>query len=116
VWAVGGTGNAVALHFDGASWQPATDAVLADHSGLAGVAVDGDGTVVMVGSNGTKLRGRPGHLVDESELVRVEADLHSTAIAKGEAYAVGGNYIAPAPTPRHGVVAHYGAPISATLR
>jgi hypothetical protein len=115
VYAVGGLGTAVALHYDGAHWAPLGDALLAQTGALAGVAVDSDGTVVMVGANGTVLRGRPGALYDESRAA-VSDDLHAAAILGGEVFAVGGNYFAPAPAARHGVLAHFGGAISGTLR
>ncbi len=114
VFAVGGLGNATALHYDGASWAPLGDAVLAESDALAGVSVAASGEVVLVGANGTVLRGKPGALVDESRLA-VSADLHGTVDAGGEIFAVGGNYFAPAPAARHGVVVHYGGAIAGTL-
>ena len=116
VWAVGGSGSAVAIHHDGAAWQALSDPALIDRGGLAGVAIDSDGTVVMVGAGGTKLRGRPGALVDETEVDPVRSDLHATSIRAGEIFAVGGEYFAPAPSPRSGVVAHFGGDVPNLLR
>ncbi len=115
VYAVGGQGIAVALHWDGAAWSPLGDAVFADAPGLNGVSVDGDGTVIIVGSGGTKLRGRPGAFVDETAQATRE-DLHAALIAGGEVFTVGGNYLAQPPTPRHGVVAHYGGDVASTIK
>jgi hypothetical protein len=115
VYAVGGLGNAVALHYDGSNWSRLTDAPLTDLPGLAGVSVDSDGQVIFVGGNGTKLRGRPGALIDDSSAATRE-DLHAAAIAGGEIFAVGGNYFVPAPTPRHGVIAHYGGGVPASIK
>ncbi len=82
--------------------------------GLTGVSVDSDGTVVMVGGSGTKLRGKPGALVDETAFATRD-DLHATSIVGGQQFAVGGTYLAPAPAPRMGVVAHYGGNVSSTV-
>ena len=73
------------------------------------------GQVVMSGANGTLLRGRPGALVDESRVATL-SDLHAVSARGGQIFAVGGNYFAPAPATRHGVVAHYGDPVSSTLK
>ncbi len=114
-YAVGGPGNAVALHYDGSTWTRLSDAVLADLPGLNGVSVDKDGTAILVGGSGTKLRGRPGAFVDESAFATRE-DLHAASIVEGNVFTVGGNYLAPAPTPREGVVAHYGGNVSSTIK
>jgi photosystem II stability/assembly factor-like uncharacterized protein len=116
VWTVGGTGVALALHYDGASWTPVNDSVLNDHGGLAGVAVDHDGTALLVGSNGAKLRGRVGALVDETELDRITTDLHAVAFRDGEAFVVGGNYLASCGRMCQGVIGHYGGAAPTTLR
>jgi photosystem II stability/assembly factor-like uncharacterized protein len=115
VYTVGGLGSAIALRYDGTSWSPLPDALLAMIDPLAGVAVDADGTLLLVGANGTALRGKAGALKDESRLAATD-DFHGAAIASGQAFAVGGNYFAPAPAARHGVLAHYGDPISGALR
>ena len=115
VFAVGGLGNATALHYDGASWSPLGDAVLADASGLAGVSVDADGTVALVGAGGTKLRGHPGALVDESAQA-TRADLHAVSLVGGELFTVGGNYQAPPGAARMGVVAHFGGGVPTTIK
>lgn len=114
VYAVGGLGNAVALHYDGTSWTQLGDALLATLPNLNGVSVDSDGTAVIVGGSGTKVRGKPGAFVDETPFATRE-DLHAVSIAGGEIFAVGGNYLAPAPSARVGVVAHYGGAISSTV-
>lgn len=115
VWAVGGLGNAVALHYDGARWSPLPDALLTDMPGLAGVSVDADGTAALVGSGGTKLRGKPGALVDESAQA-TRADLHAVSLVAGELFAVGGNWQAPPGAPRTGVVAHFGGDVPTTIK
>jgi hypothetical protein len=115
VYAVGGLGNAVALHYDGDVWTRLSDSVFDTLPNLNGVSVDSDGTAIVVGGSGTKVRGRPGAFVEESASATHE-DLHAVSIAKGEIFAVGGNYLAPAPAPRTGVVAHYGDDISSTLK
>lgn len=106
VYAVGGFGRAIALHYDGVAWTPIADAVVQKAGSLAGVSVASDGTVVMVGSAGTKLRGRPGAFVDETA-APPRADLHAAFAFPGEAFAVGGNYLAPAPSAREGVIAQF---------
>jgi len=115
VYAVGGLGNAVALHYDGDSWSPLSDAIFETLPNLNGVAVDKDGTAILVGGSGTKLRGRPGAFADESRQATRE-DLHAAAILGGEIFTVGGSYLAPAPAPREGVVAHYGGDVSSTIK
>jgi hypothetical protein len=107
VFAVGGAANAVALHYDGHAWTPLPDALLASADRLAGVSEDTDGSVILVGAGGTKLRGKPGALIDDSaELPR--DDLHAAWFQNGEIFTVGGNYLAPAGAARHGVVGRYG--------
>jgi hypothetical protein len=106
VYAVGGFGRAVALRYDGAAWSPLTDPIVQDAGSLAGVSVASDGTVVIVGAAGTKLRGKPGAFVDQSD-APPRADLHAAYAFPGEAFAVGGNYLAPAPAAREGVVAQF---------
>jgi hypothetical protein len=103
VYSVGGLGNAVALHFVGGSWQPLSTPVLAEAPALAGVAVAPDGKVTMVGASGTKIR--DGH--DESQQA-TRADYHAVAVQGSQLWVVGGNWLAPAPTDRHGVIVHYG--------
>ena len=109
VYAVGGLGNAVALHLDAArgDWVAVDDPSLTEAPALAGVAVSPSGTVAMVGAGGTKLRGTPGSLHDESGQA-TPADFHSVAFDGAQLWAVGGNWLAPAPTARHGVIVHYG--------
>lgn len=114
VYAVGGAAGAVALHYDGTRWSPLVEPALADLPGLSGVSVDRDGTAILVGFGGTKLRGRPGALVDESAAATRD-DLHAASIVAGEVFAVGGEYLAPAPAARSGVVAHYGGDVSSTI-
>jgi hypothetical protein len=115
VWAVGGLGNAAVLHYDGAAWSSVSDPLLTDAPGLAGVSVDGDGSVALVGSGGAKFRGRAGALVDESAQATRD-DLHAVSLVAGELFTVGGNYQAPPGAIRHGVVAHYGGDVSSTVK
>ena len=115
VYAVGGFGHPVALHYDGTAWSPVSDPTLGTASSLAGVAVDTDGTVVMVGASGTRLRGHPGSLTDDTDFPPRD-DLHAAAILHGEIFTVGGNYISPPGSARHGVLAHFGPAISSTLK
>lgn len=104
VYAVGGFGQGIMLHYNGRLWQPVDDPALVEVGGLAGVGVDTDGSVVVVGASGTKLRGMPGALQVDSNAPPHD-DLHATFIAQGHALAVGGNYLAPPGAVRHGVVA-----------
>ncbi len=114
VYAVGGLGNAVVVHYDGSGWTRLSDPAFDSAPGLAGVSVDADGTAFLVGSGGTKLRGHVGAWSDETaEATRV--DLHAVSLAGGNLFTVGGNYQAPAPTPRQGLVAHFGADVSSTI-
>jgi hypothetical protein len=116
VFAVGGLGNAVVLHFDGTSWSRLSDPLFDSAPGLAGVAVDAhDGTAWLVGAGGFELRGRPGAWHDETAAA-TRADLHAVSVADGSVFAVGGNYFAPAGAARTGVVAHFGGDISSTIR
>ena len=114
VYVVGGLGNALVLHYDGSAWIQLADPIFATAPGLNGVSVDSDGTAILVGGSGTKLRGRPGAFVDESAQA-TRADLHAASIVDGEIFTVGGNYLAPAPAPRQGAVAHFGGDVSSTV-
>jgi hypothetical protein len=107
LYAVGGLGNAVALHRSGGVWSPVADKALAEAPDLAGVAVSADGTLMLVGTGGTKLRGMPGALRDETGQAS-PVDLHATVFDGSRIWAVGGNYNAPAPATRHGVIERYG--------
>jgi hypothetical protein len=104
---VGGLGNAVALHSDGTGWTAVGDKALTEAPALGGVAVASDGTVAMVGAGGTKLRGTPGQFHDDTEQA-TRTDFHGVAFDGGSLWAVGGNWLAPAPAARHGVIVHYG--------
>jgi photosystem II stability/assembly factor-like uncharacterized protein len=114
VYAVGGLGNAVVLHYDGSAWTQLGDAVFNDLPNLNGVSVDRDGSAILVGASGTKVRGRPGAWVDETAFATRE-DLHAASLVGGDIFTVGGNYLAPAPAPRQGVVAHFGGDVSSTI-
>jgi len=107
VYAVGGLGIGVALHFDGNAWSKIVDPTLAQPSGLTGVTVGPDGTLLIVGGGGTKLRGKPGALVDDSA-ESPHDDLHAAFFAGSTAFVVGGGYLAPAGAARHGVIGRYG--------
>jgi photosystem II stability/assembly factor-like uncharacterized protein len=116
VYAVGGLGNGVVLHFDGAAWSRLSDPLLDAAPGLAGVSVDADGSVFVVGAGGEKLRGRAGAAWSDETAAATREDLHSVSLVGGALFTVGGNYQAPAPAVRHGVVAHYGGDVSSTIR
>ena len=107
VYAVGGFGKGVALHYDGQAWSPLVDPVVGSAGSLSGVSIGSDGTLLLVGASGTRLFGTPGMLVDDSADPPRD-DLHAALVIGDEAYAVGGNYLAPPPAARHGIIAHYG--------
>jgi hypothetical protein len=107
VYTVGGFGRGVALHYDGAAATPVADPLLDGAGALAGVSVASDGTLLLVGAAGTKLRGKPGALVDDSA-EQPSDDLHAAFFIGDEAYVVGGNYLAPAGAARHGVIGRFG--------
>jgi photosystem II stability/assembly factor-like uncharacterized protein len=108
IYAVGGLGNAVVLHFDGAAWQQLTGTPFGETPSLAGVAVDSDGTAMLVGGGGTKLRGSAAAGWTDETAQATRVDLHAVSFANGNIYVVGGNYQAPAPAARTGVIAHFG--------
>jgi len=114
VYAVGGLGLAAAVHYDGHSWSALSDPALATAGGLTGVSVDSDGSVLIVGAGGIKLRGKPGALSDDT-LQPPNDDLHAALLSGGEGFVAGGSYLAPAPAARHGVIGHYGDTISSTV-
>lgn len=105
VWAVGGP-PAVLLRWDGTAWhdeQPPFSA-----SGLTGVSFAPNGDLFVVGLAGTRWRRTNGAWTDDSEVLPL-GDLHAVWAGLGEAWAVGGNYIATDPgTKRRGIVARYG--------
>lgn len=115
VYAVGGFGRATAMHYDGKIWSALADPALAAAGGLTGVSVDSDGSVLIVGGGGIKLRGKPGAFADDT-LQPPNDDLHAVLLRGGEAFVAGGSYLAPAPAPRHGVIGHYGDTISSTVK
>jgi hypothetical protein len=57
-----------------------------------------------VGEAGTKLRGRPGALVDDSAQAPY-ADLHGAFALPDVEWVAGGNWLAPAGTARTGTIA-----------
>ena len=60
---------------------PVADKLLAEAPALAGVAVARDGTLAMVGQSGTKLRGQPGALADDTAQA-TRADFHGVTFDK----------------------------------
>jgi hypothetical protein len=115
VYAVGGLGLAAAIHFDGTNWSALNEPALADTGGLTGVSVDSDGSVLIVGAGGVKLRGKPGALTVDTLQPPID-DLHAALLVGGEGFVAGGSYLAPAPAARHGVIGHYGDTISSTVK
>lgn len=112
VYAVGGTGTAVALHYDGAAWRPVAGLDVSMTPGLTGVSVAPTGEVSIVGLAGTKLRLVGGAWIDDSHLPP-RSDLHGTWLDGPEdVFGVGGNLNAPVGSPRQGVVAHYGSALA----
>lgn len=73
VWAVGGAGNGVALHWDGAAFTDRTPAFVET---LQGVSAGPDG-VVVVGWGGRVLRGDASALVEDPRGRATFADLHA---------------------------------------
>jgi photosystem II stability/assembly factor-like uncharacterized protein len=116
IYAVGGLGSAVVLHHEQGGWVRLGDPIFSTLPGLAGVSVDRDGTTVIVGGGGTKLRGRAGGTWADESAQATRADLHAANISGGDVYVVGGNYQAPPGTARQGVVAHYGGDVSSTIQ
>jgi hypothetical protein len=115
VYAVGGLGNAVVMHWNGNEWIRFAEPIFGNLPNLNGVSVDVDGTAVLVGGSGSKIRGHDGAWLDDSAFATRE-DLHAVSIVAGEIFAVGGNYLAPAPTPRTGVVAHFGGGVGSAIK
>jgi len=106
VWAVGGPPG-VALRLDGDRWVEAE--VPGPASILNGVAVGDDGSLLIVGSSGTKFyRGADGAWLDEFD-APPGGDLHAAWIGGGHALAVGGNFNSPRGAARRGVLAYRGA-------
>lgn len=106
VWAVGGPPG-VALRFDGGGWVTAE--LPGPASVLNGVDVGEDGSVLIVGSNGTKFfRGADEQWLDEFD-APPGADLHAAWIGGDHALAVGGNFNSPRGAARRGVLAYRGA-------
>lgn len=113
VYAVGGQGTAVALHYDGSSWSPVPGIDLSLTSGLSGVSVAATGDVSVTGLAGAKFRGTGSTWIDDSS-AQPRSDLHGTWIAgPNDLFAVGGNLNGVAGSSRHGVIAHYGGEIPA---
>ena len=106
VWAVGGP-PAVLLRWDGTTWND--EPLPFPAPGLTGVSVAANGDVFVVGLAGTRWRRVNGTWLDDSEEPAL-GDLHAVWVApSGEAWAVGGNYVATDPsTVRKGIVARFG--------
>lgn len=116
VWAVGGFGQGVALHWDGTSWSHVAQLEVDTIEGLAGISEDAAGDVVTDGLGGAKLR-RSGGTWSDDTAVPPTNDFHGAWLDGPEdAFAVGGNYIPPAPAARRGVIAHYGATLPSVIR
>jgi hypothetical protein len=117
VYAVGGQGTSVALHYDGTSWAPIAGAPLDATSGLTGVSVDAaTGDLALVGFGGAKLRRHGGTWVDDSTMEPLQ-DLHAAWLdGADDLFVVGGDYVGPPPSPRNGVIGHFGGSVSSTMR
>jgi hypothetical protein len=108
IYAVGGTGIAVALHYDGQAWSKVAGLGLDNASGLTGVSVAASGDVSMTGLAGAKFRKHGSTWTDDSQ-VGSSADLHGTWLdGPDDVFAVGGDLNAPPKAPRNGVVTHFG--------
>ena len=87
VWAVGGTADAKAWHWDGSSW---VDASPHDRAGLSGVFVEADGSVWASGMFGLLMRREGERWADEDS--PTDQTLHAVwADGAGGVWAVGGN-------------------------
>ena len=107
VYAVGGRSAGIALHYDGSSWS--SIAALKDAAGFSGVSVDSVGDVIVSGGQGRKFRRHLDIWSDDSLLVPHNADFHAAFVAApDDIFVVGGNFSAPAGSPRTGEIAHYG--------
>lgn len=112
VWAVGS--STTILHYDGDAWTRWRDPTGAPvfGSGLTGVFAPVGGDVCIVGDAGTKLfiPSEGAHLDDTLE--GTDADLHGTwCDASGTTFAVGGNYVSPAPSAREAMIAVKGCDV-----
>jgi photosystem II stability/assembly factor-like uncharacterized protein len=113
VFAVGGMGNALILHFDGQSWTP--DQTVSTLSPLLGVYADPAGPVIVVGQQGTIASRTTGaeawHSVDP---LPTPDCLHNVAPYAGGYVAVGGNLLSPS-SGLHGVLLRSGSALSKQL-
>lgn len=99
IWAVGGLGSAVVVHFDGQRWSDESPPRL---SNLFGVSAVGD-EVLIAGASGALLERAEGdwERIDTS----IEDSFHSAWLdGEGGGWAVGGNVLEPDPELRHGVI------------
>jgi hypothetical protein len=99
VWAVGGLGTAVAVHFDGARWHDESPELLPN---LFGVSATRD-EVVVAGSSGAlaERRGDDWQVIDTFS----EDTFHSVWLdGEGGGWAVGGNVLEQDPARRHGMI------------
>jgi hypothetical protein len=113
VWAVGGTGNAAILHFDGTSWSPLQDTGAL--SPMLGVLADTSGLVVVVGRQGAIA----GRVPPVAGWQTVEPPptldcLHTVMAYAGGYLAMGGNLLSPAGG-LHGVLLRAGSAIPSRL-
>lgn len=99
VWAVGGLGTAVAVHFDGAQWQDASPQLLPNLFGVSALHDE----VVVVGSSGALAERRGG---DWSVIDTFSEDTFHGAWLDGEGggWAVGGNVLEQDPALRYGFI------------
>jgi hypothetical protein len=113
VWVVGGDPTrGIALHYDGKSWAAPAGLDLSNAPLLTGVNELPTGDVAITGLGGAKYVGRAGAFRDDTEIAPL-VDLHAVwMFAPDDVYAVGGDFFAL----RKGVVAHYGQPVSSTLK
>lgn len=105
MYAVGGFGDGVVLHFDGASWTDVTaEAAVGE---LSGVFIGADDPVIAVGGQGYVMEMKADGTVHEPAVsgLRRSISLHSVwGDGEGTTYAVGGELLAY-PSPMRGAIA-----------
>lgn len=108
VYAIGGPPAAL-VKWNGAAWEK-TAAPSAMSAAMAGVFVDASGTTFLVGEHHQRYRISSAAIADDTDRGGVTGDLHAVwADGRGNAWAVGGNYMSLATpgTKPIGVIARY---------
>jgi hypothetical protein len=99
IWAVGGLGNAVAVHFDGAAWNDESPELLPNLFGVS----SRQGECVVAGASGA-LAERLGDTWQVIDTFSEDAFHSAWLDGEGGAWAVGGNVLEQDPSQRHGVI------------